>query len=556
MTFIDITYGVCRRFVDDNRSSLDERTYNRIMGMIRNRNFRGLASLVNREDFALLGLPAIRTLRQIEAFFKKNAIFAEPVSCRQNAIDSFKRAERICRITNRRLDYYFAKRDRLDPDLSKWLSRAEAYISRVLGPFDDFLGSLPKLVRFTSGATSTNSRRNSAPHKKVKLRMNCTSPASPYVRALAKFFGYDSMRTRTVVANRVEFVPKNWKTDRTIACEPEGNLPLQLAFDTYVKTKLRRRGVDLSDQSRNQELARRASVDGSLSTIDLSMASDTLAFNCVAWLLPLPWFRYLNAVRSKFGRLEGSLIEYAKFSSMGNGATFVLETLVFASACYAVGSKVNSVYGDDIIVETEKTQDLLRFLRFLGFIPNVDKTFTSGPFRESCGVDSYRGVNVTPFYLRGWSGLKAQICHNVNGFVRVGSPSSSLWSFCAELVQKFNLPLVPENDDSMSGIHVNVNYAYSKKLIRRRRSILYFRAYKPRSRTYVVSDSRTLFLWHLDRYRIRDINASEVMMRSRVPAFDHKYVRRWVHWIPPVVGAYDHLYWWSYETLSTDKNRS
>lgn len=549
MDFITLTHQIAGAYVRDHKTLLGEEETLQILGWIRSRSIQHLASVVSRFPLAYANRNRLQCLRQIEAFYKKNAIFSEPEMCRRTAELSFERAERICRITNRRLDYYYSQRDRLDPDLRSYWSRSEDYIARVLGNFDDFLGILPENIRLTSGATSVNSRRNSAPHMKVSLRMECTRPAAPYLDSLTRYFGYRGQNHRFVCTNRVEFVPKSWKTDRTIACEPTGNLPLQLAFDTYAKSRLRKFGIDLSSQLRNQVLAREGSVSGKYATLDLAMASDTLSFNTVAALLPEKWLRYLRDVRSPFGRLPDKLIKYAKFSSMGNGATFSLETLVFASACYAVGSKSFSVYGDDIVIESELYPELVRYLRFLGFIPNHDKSFSSGPFRESCGVDSYEGYDVTPFYLRAWTGLKALLCHNVNGLVRISLLDGEVWRICRDLITTFRLPLVPENEDSMSGVMIYVHHAYSKKLIRtdlrNHLFIPYFRAYKPRSKTYGVFDSRTLFLWYLDRYRSRRASDFDCLIRSRVPAFSHKYVRKWSCWNPPAVEGTAHLYWWS-----------
>jgi hypothetical protein len=107
-------------------------------------------------------------------------------------------------------------------------------------------------------------------------------------------------------------VPKNWKTFRTIACEPDGALPFQLAFDTFAKRRLRARGINLSDQSRNQLLAKEGSINGSLATIDLSSASDTVAFNTVALLFPTEWFDVLNAFRSTHWRSKLSVTEVTR----------------------------------------------------------------------------------------------------------------------------------------------------------------------------------------------------------------------------------------------------
>lgn len=93
---------------------------------------------------------------------------------------------------------------------------------------------------------------------------------------------------------------------------------------------------------------------------------------------------------------------------MGNGYTFELETLLFSCACRAVaemeGVALNhsnfSVYGDDIVAPSALYDPICSALRFLGFQPNLSKSFNSGPFRESCGGDYFRGEFVRPIFFR------------------------------------------------------------------------------------------------------------------------------------------------------------
>jgi hypothetical protein len=59
-----------------------------------------------------------------------------------------------------------------------------------------------------------------------------------------------------------------------------------------------------------------------------------------------------------------------------------------------------TVYGDDIIVESRYFQGVLKDLTTLGFLPNVDKSFSDSYFRESCGGDYYLGTPVRPVYFR------------------------------------------------------------------------------------------------------------------------------------------------------------
>lgn len=555
-----LTFSIMRAYVRDNRASL-EPYYDTLIGWIRSRNIKGLATCSSTLPKALSYRETYKCLMQIEAFVKKNSIFST-ASCEDAALATFSRGEKICKITNKRLDHYLLNRDRLDPDVDRWVARMETWISRTLGDYKTFLEALPSEVRITAGATSTRSRRESLPFTKVNKRQTCTPSASKYLAALSLYWGYGHLGFKEVVENRVETVPKNWKTHRTIACEPEGNIPLQLAFDSYVKRRLRLRGIDLCDQSRNQQMAKDASITGLNATIDMSMASDTVAYNTVAALFPTEWFQYLCDVRSPCYRDgNGVLTKYEKFSSMGNGSTFSIETLIFAAACYAVGSKTFSVYGDDVVIEAELVANFTRIMRFFGFVVNQDKSHYAGPFRESCGVNAYEGYDITPFYLRDINKLKANWCHIVNGLMSIALPEGELEGLVLELIRDLKLPLVPFNEDTMSGVMVDVHTAYSKGLLKagqlknRRQDpqSVYYKRYVAKVGRFRKTDMRTLFLWHLTAQRRKDQNEwdmhREPLESSWVPTSSHKYVRKWVYWFPPVVGTPLHLYRWG-ELLS------
>lgn len=211
-------------------------------------------------------------------------------------------------------------------------------------------------------------------------------------------------------SNRVTTVPKDSKTDRPIAVEPQWNMYFQKGIGAMIRSRLRRVGVNLNDQSRNQYLAMIGSRDGSLATIDLSSASDTMSRWIVEELIPPDWLAALEQVRSPFGSLDfpgwPSRVLLRKFSSMGNGATFELESLIFwalsTSVLGALGVEDRrvAVYGDDIIVPSTAAEAVCDVLRMAGFIPNPEKTHTTGHFRESCGKHYFRGHDVSPFYIR------------------------------------------------------------------------------------------------------------------------------------------------------------
>jgi len=175
-----------------------------------------------------------------------------------------------------------------------------------------------------------------------------------------------------------------------------------------MRNKLKRVGIDLRDQSRNQKLSEQGSLEWELEdpyvTIDLSSASDSISVGLCRNLLPPEWFCYLNSIRSHSYLLNGDLHRYHKFVTMGNGFCFPLETLIFASLCVTAYNEVGrkpdySVYGDDIIVRRSVADRVLLLLGVCGFKANPKKTFLEGPFRESCGTDWFSGEDVRPVNL-------------------------------------------------------------------------------------------------------------------------------------------------------------
>lgn len=246
-----------------------------------------------------------------------------------------------------------------------------------------------------------------------------------------------------VKGNRFSTVPKDGSTDRPIACEPTLNVYAQLGVGDVLKRRLRRFGLlatratcGFESQVWHRQLAQKASLTGELATIDLSSASDTVAYGVVQSLMPNDWFALLNKLRSPFtaishGCQKGSW-HLEKFSSMGNGFTFEVETVIFAAlAATALELKGIeprfphnlSVYGDDIIVPVEASDLLLNCLNLFGFSPNMKKTFTTGPFRESCGGDFWEGEDVRPIFITedpqgplGWYSLHNKIVRLSDAF--------------------------------------------------------------------------------------------------------------------------------------------
>jgi hypothetical protein len=88
---------------------------------------------------------------------------------------------------------------------------------------------------------------------------------------------------------------------------------------------------------------------------------------------------------------------------MGNATTFPVQSLVFWSICVAALQRHGFhqpgavfVFGDDIVIPSECAELVINELESFGLLVNRTKSFWRGAFRESCGVDAFNGVNVTP----------------------------------------------------------------------------------------------------------------------------------------------------------------
>ncbi len=215
-----------------------------------------------------------------------------------------------------------------------------------------------------------------------------------------------------VRGNRFTTVPKTALVDRAIAVEPAINVFFQLGLGRALKGRLRSAtGWNLRQAAPiHREMARRASIDRSFATIDLSNASDTVSRVLVKLLLPPRWYSQLDDLRSKRTFIEGHWVMLEKFSSMGNGFTFELESIIFAALCCAAAENMGGsltlgsdlfVFGDDIILPECFHREVVAVLGYCGFSVNVQKTFSGdSPFRESCGADFMSGMDVRPVFFK------------------------------------------------------------------------------------------------------------------------------------------------------------
>ncbi len=287
------------------------------------------------------------------------------------------------------------------------LARAADVITQILGPFSGAQGS------FSGGASTSKSRRHSTMDEKFAGKAHVTADALPawiwelfQNPMLARLPDGCETITYDIIDGNVLFcVPKNAEIDRVACKEPDLNLYLQKGVGDFIRHRLRRVGIDLNDQSRNGELARQGSITGSLATLDLSAASDSVTTQLCARLFEPAWFDTLMRLRSPKTKVNGEWHENEMLSSMGNGFTFEVESLIFyalarATAWLTRTKGVISVYGDDLIVPTRMALIFGQVLGFCGFLLNMKKSYWTGSFRESCGAHWHNGTCVKPVYIR------------------------------------------------------------------------------------------------------------------------------------------------------------
>jgi len=318
----------------------------------------------------------------------------------QVAVDSFYESEAHCLSTNNIL------RAPLDAARSNLIWKCQQEVQRIIGPLTTAdLNNIIMRSRHGSGATTGIKGSGSVLSDKFDGEIHLTADLVPYFRQLlgSNWHSYAKFTHQVVDGSKFTTVPKNAKTDRGICIEPTLNMFFQLGVGTILKDLLMRSGINLRSQKRNQYLAKMAYVK-KLATIDLSAASDTVSWECVAALLPPRWLHLLCLSRSKSTLVNGEKVILEKFSSMGNGYTFELETLIFVSVIKSVVPASEhhncNAYGDDLIVPQEYASDVIDALNLLGFKVNDKKSFLAGSFFESCGSDWFLGTNVRPFYLR------------------------------------------------------------------------------------------------------------------------------------------------------------
>jgi len=329
---------------------------------------------------------------------------------------------------------------------SRMLENARAYLSFVLPSSD---GSTRKLVpRHGPGATACRTvpwdKYHKAPRFIQKLNevfdysetffFNATHLADELDKLL------ESGDLDQPVA-RITAVPKDSRGPRLICMEPremqyvQQGL-MQLLYNIVESHPITKGFVNFTNQEVNKNLARKASINKELSTIDLKDASDRVRWDLVQALFPENWVRALGACRTEwvaFPKKTG-IPNYGpllKFASMGSAVCFPVEALVFWAILKGNLPCDVYVYGDDIIVPSAWYSRACALLEAFDLKVNLNKSCHKTNFRESCGGDYFKGYDVgyVKYRKEGLHGLSSHL--SFVGFVNevidaFGEPAADL----------------------------------------------------------------------------------------------------------------------------------
>lgn len=290
-----------------------------------------------------------------------------------------------------------------------------------------------------------------------------------------------------VKGSNLSTVPKSSETNRTICTEPSLNMYFQRGAGNLIEEALLNHfnisfktrnfdGVAYDQPAINRRMAQEGSMSGLYATIDLSSASDTISTDLVRFLLPEHAFSVLDLLRSKSTTYKGVDHELYLFSSMGNGFTFPLQTLIFSALVKAtyyelgihpqqgVRSRNYSVFGDDIICLKQAYDIVTLVLESCGFTVNKDKSFNSGPFRESCGHDYFKGHNVRGVYLKGVKN-HADLYSAFNRLLRWSCYSGVVCTYALSYIKGLvDFRPIPLHEDDAVGIKLPYDQLSSRKL--------------------------------------------------------------------------------------------
>lgn len=358
------------------------------------------ATYAKNSDLFMRDYAAISLLRKYEGF-------DIGIDTEEQAARGWVDSEIQCRQFNSK-----ALRDDLSITEKRYFFQIRKVIQRILGPCPS-LCSVRENLRMGPGSTTSTPSKFCSSLDKLESKLEVSPQCFILAKALfdpENVFGFNTDTFVVKNASRWSSVRKTALTDRPIEIPLLVDSMVQLALGSLIRDRLKRFGLDLDVQAEiNGLLAKFGSINGTLATLDLKSASDTISYQLVELLLPKGWFNLLDMCRSRYVNLpDGTTYRLEKFSAMGNGYTFELESLLFLAVTLVASGYLYprskpctiGVFGDDICCPTDSAAEVTLCLQMCGFTLNTEKSFVTGPFRESCGQDFFLGAPVRPYFQK------------------------------------------------------------------------------------------------------------------------------------------------------------
>lgn len=371
----------------------------------------------------------------------------------------------------------------------------------------------------TGPGSSIGSRSNNFYSKMFASPLTSTSRGlylayRNYIKNFPEWINAENIRRETygeahiVPGNRLSFVPKDDKISRSICTEPSLNMFAQLGAGHIIERRLLSAyGISMANQPfKNRELARKGSLGLGLITCDLSSASDSLSLKMLESVLPRYVYNMLKFLRSPTALIRGATVELNMVSTMGNGFTFPLQTMLFSAVVmasfrargikpvYPRGQDLGNwgVFGDDIICPDSIWPDVKRLLDILGFQINHSKTFVEGPFRESCGSDFFKGQNVRGVYVKRLQ-TKQDLFAVINQLNLFSTRTGLILRRCVQqLASKTDWTYVPRWDNHDAGIQVPGSFICKYLKTHRGFQSIAYRRYEPVGMKIRIMNNRIL----------------------------------------------------------------
>lgn len=299
------------------------------------------------------------------------------------------------------------------------LQVAKALLRRVLCNFDPW----DIVPRHGPGAVSTGEKQwEKMEFKRFFAQLDSVFSYADYFfvgtsHIVDEYATLQGLQDGLVPQAKVCLVPKDSRGPRLISCEPLEIQWIQQGLHRSLVSHiehhpLTRGSVWFTDQTPNREAARKGSISGELATLDLKEASDRVSLALVKELFPEHLIPALMASRSEATRLpDGRLLKLKKFAPMGSALCFPVMALTIWAIIAArfirrygytpsrVGDSI-LVFGDDVIVPTAQAADAIDALESVGLLVNRSKSFLTGHFKESCGLDAFYGEEVQPVRIK------------------------------------------------------------------------------------------------------------------------------------------------------------